>query len=484
MFAGIDLGSTNTKCSLYSNDLKLLASAATPIRYSGEGGIVEFDGEQYVAELTELIGKAREMAGGGEIDAIAFTGQAESLVVLGKDGKPLCPVMSWMDTRSEQEVAEISAAFDPKLVEKLTGQTAVTSSWPASKILWLSRHEEKLFAAADKYLMLKDYVVYALTGKLLGDMSIATFTGYFDIYGKKYWPEMMSFCGIRADQLPELAEPLTVAGPMKAELCKKLGLAKAPLINVGTLDHFAGMIGTGNLTSGQVTLSTGTVMALAVRCQEPVDRNSGIATHYGFVPDSYVMLAVAESGGVSLEWFRKTCMGTMGYGEMNEALTDHGEDELLFLPYLVGANAPEFDPRATGVFYGLSSSVKTEEMAHAVMEGVSFVLRKNCEAMAAKGTVPSSIIATGGGSKSPIWCQLQADITGLPVRVPQEPDAAVLGAAMIAAVSAGRFASLEAAAKDCVAMKAEYLPGRKEYFDRKYKKFTALYEACLAIKDI
>ena len=203
--------------------------------------------------------------------------------------------------------------------------------------------------------------------------------------------------------------------------------------------------------------------------------------HYGFLPDTHVMLPVAESGGVSLEWFRRSCMGTTDYDTMNAELLKRQPNELLFLPYLVGTNSPEFDTDATGVFWGLRQEHDAIDMAGAVMEGVAFVLRKNCDYIAKNGVKPEAIVATGGGAKSPVWCQLQADITGLPVLIPAEKEAACLGAAMIAAVSDGRWNGYEAAVSDCVSMLHQYDPKPTERTERKYRRFCALYEDALRI---
>jgi sugar (pentulose or hexulose) kinase len=358
----------------------------------------------------------------------------------------------------------------------------VIPTWPATKILWLQHNRKDIFDRAKTYMLLKDYVVYALTGQMQADMSIATFSFYFDIYKKQYWQEMLSAIGITESQLPKLCEPCTVGGNLLEAVAAELGLKDTCPVNVGTLDHFAGMIGTGNLTAGGITLSTGTVMAMGVMCQGQPPK--GVAMHYGFLPDTHVMLPVAESGGVSLEWFRRTCTDNMDYGEMNAVLAQRENTQLLFLPYLVGTNAPEFDADATGVFWGLRQEHDAYDMARAVMEGVAFVLRKNCQHIAGQGLKLTGIVATGGGAKSPIWCKLQADITGLPVHIPAEKEAACLGAAMIAAVSGGKFADLADAAKSCVAFAHTYEPEKQELLEQKYKRFCALYEASLQIAKI
>jgi xylulokinase len=388
--------------------------------------------------------------------------------------------ISWMDERSTEECAQLEKQFPPELCEAVTGQMAVLPTWPATKIAWLRKRRPEVYENAVTYMLLKDYVVYYLTGVKLSDMSIATFSFYFDIYNKCYWKAMLDAIGISESQLPKLCEPCTVAGNLLPRISEKLGLDGTTRVNVGTLDHFAGMIGTGNITPGGITLSTGTVMAIATMCSTPAPKSCGCAMHYGFLPDTHVMLPVAESGGVSLEWFRRSCMN-VGYDVMNETLAKRGPNELLFLPYLVGTNAPEFDAEANGVFWGLRQEHDAIDMAGAVMEGVSFVLRKNCEHIAAKGVKLERIIATGGGAKSPIWCQMQADITGLPVSIPKEKEAACLGAALIAAVSDERFASYEEAVHTCVELLYSYEPHPSDRLERKYRRFCALYQAALEI---
>ncbi len=484
MYIGVDLGSTNIKAAIYDKEMKLVDRQSLPVDYIRENGFVEFDGERYFAELMRLLGKMLAENSVSSVEEIAFTGQAESLVVLDGQGKPLMNVISWMDERSSAQCSALAEKFSPELCEAVTGQSAVLPTWPATKILWLKENCPELYEKADCYMLLKDYIVYCLTGVKAADMSIATFSFYFDIYKKCYWQEMLSAIGIREDQLPPLCEPCSVAGTLLPEVANALTITARTRVNVGTLDHFAGMIGTGNVAPGGITLSTGTVMALATMAAEDTPKNSGIAMHYGFLPDTRVMLPVAESGGVSLEWFRSSCMGTTDYDTMNRELAQRKPNELLFLPYIVGTNAPEFDSEATGVFWGLRQEHDGVDMAGAVMEGVSFVLRKNCDHIRANGVSPTAIIATGGGSKSPVWCQMQADITGIPVYIPAEKEAACLGAAMIAAVSSGSFESYGQAGEKCVSFVRSHTPNPTEFLEKKYRRFCALYGASLQIAGI
>lgn len=481
-YIGVDLGTTNIKAAIYTEEMKLIDRQSFPVEYSREGGFVEFDADRYCRNITALIGSMIEKNGVADVSQIILTGQAESLVTLDRDGKTLMNAISWMDERSTEECGELAAQFSREEIEATTGQMAVLPTWPATKILWLKRHRPEIYGNAATYLLLKDFIVYRLTGAMQSDMSIATFSFYFDIYEKKYWQKMLHTIGVREEQLPPLAEPCTVAGSLTAEAAAQMHLTTATRVNVGTLDHFTGMVGTGNVAVGGMTLSTGTVMALTTMAAEPCPRNSGIAMHYGFLPDTHIMLPVAESGGASLEWFRRTCMGDVSYDRMNEELRKRDlPNALIFLPFLVGTNSPEFDADACGVFYGLRQENDVYDMACAVMEGVAFLLRKNCDHIRAKGTEISRIIATGGGAKSPVWCQLQADITGLPVVIPKEKEAACLGAAIIGAVSDGVFGSYEEAAGKVVSFEKRYEPANHGRYEKKYEKYCALYDAMLRV---
>ncbi|HWR23749.1 MAG TPA: FGGY family carbohydrate kinase [Feifaniaceae bacterium] len=486
LFIGVDLGSTNIKAALYDGAFKCLHMESAAVSYVRENGCVEFDADAYVSDLIGILHRlaASGAADGRSISGITFTGQAESLVVLDGGGNPLMNAISWMDERSEEECGLLEKRFPPAACYAHTGQPAVLPTWPATKILWLRRHRPDLYAAAAHYVLLKDFVVYRLTGSLLADCSIATFTFYFDIYERRYWAEMLEFIGVRENQLPPLAEPCASAGRLKKDAARAIGVGEGTTVNIGTLDHFAGMVGTGNVHAGCMSLSTGTVMGLSAIAALPVRQDTGIPMHYGFLPGSYVMLPVAESGGISLEWFRQTCMAGVSYDELNAALDGRAPSELIFLPYIVGTNAPEFDRDACGVFFGLRSKHDAFDLALAVMEGVAHLLKKNCDRIRAGGTPIERIIATGGGAKSPVWCQMQADITGIPVHIPAEKEAACLGAAMIGAVAAGEYCSYDDAAAAAVRMERCFLPSPDAQYARKHRQFLALYSAMIDVQRI
>jgi len=481
MYIGIDLGSTNIKAALYDEKMELKDRRSIPVSYIRENNFVEFDAVEYSGNLIKLLSEMLKENKVTSVSEIAFTGQAESLIVLDENDTPLINAISWMDERCVEECKELQKVFTKEECESVTGQQAVLPAWPATKILWLKKNRPEIYNNARTYMLLKDYVVFYMTGKKVSDMSIATFSFYFDIYKKCYWKKMLDAVGITEQQLPPLAEPCTVAGEIKGELMDTLGISGSAKVNIGTLDHFAGMIGTGNTTEGKITLSTGTVMAMATFSKEPAQDVKGIAMHYGYLPDTHIMLSVAESGGVSLEWFKKTCMKEISFKEIDDVTRERKRNRILFLPYLIGTNSPEFDSRATGVFWGLRQEHDAYDMAYAVMEGVGFLLKKNCEYIEKNDTPVKSIIATGGGSKSDVWCQLQADITGLPILIPKEKEAACLGAAIIAAVSDGKIESFEKAA-ELIEFERIFEPSVDESLNEKYEQFNSLYEFSCNLK--
>jgi xylulokinase len=483
-YIGIDLGSTNIKAGLYGmgNGLERIALLGCPLEYKREGRIVEFNADAVFDTVLNLLcelGKTvveKNLA----IREITLTGQAESLILLGADGKPLRPAISWMDERSGAECREIAAAVTSEEYYCITGQKGVYPTWPATKILHLTRNESGVIAKTKTFVLLKDYIAYRLSGRLAADKSIATFSSYFDIHKGEYWKKMMDICGIREEQLPPLVEPLSVLGELSANPALGPAFAGA-LVNTGTLDHFAGMIGNGIVTPGALSESTGTVLGMSALVKLPLSGKETAALHYGPFPGTMVLLPVVESGGVCLEWFKGRFFPELSFAELDERIAKCRCEKLLFLPYLTGVNAPEYDRDVCGVFFGLRSEITAEEMARAVMEGAALILDKNLVYMRRGGLEFTHIVSTGGAAKSDLWSQIKADICGVEIRIPLESEAACFGAGIIGAVHCGEFAGYEDAAKKCVRISKRFFPTEDPAVisSRKTKKagFAALYEA-------
>jgi sugar (pentulose or hexulose) kinase len=476
----IDLGTTNIKAAGYTSHAQMLCLFSHPVKYERDGVFVEFDAERYFDEIVSLIKQCQESEAfkSNSPVQIVLTGQAESLVILGRDGRPARKGISWLDMRTAKECEDLKKLFPPELSYPVTGQPEIIPTWPLTKILWVKRNEPAIFASAAHFLLLKDYIQYRLTGVMCGEHSIYPFSHYFDVTKKEYWEAPLAYCGVSKTQLPELTPPCSVVGNVLPALCRCTGLPEKSFVNAGTLDHFAGMIGTGNLKEGTISESAGTVSSIATFVSVPAFGAEKIPAYCGPFPESYIYLPVCESGGISLEWFAGQIMGGESFPSIDiEAAKRNTHTPLTFLPYLTGVNPPEFDPDATGVFFGLRAGHDKYDMALAIMTGVACLLRKNIDYFRKSGIHVDSIISTGGGAKSALWSQIKADITGIPVVVPRNEEAPCLGAAVIGAVTTGAFASYESAVQSCVSMKNKYLPGEnRTVFEAQYRLFLSVYD--------
>lgn len=476
-FLTIDLGTTNIKVGCYNSTLDQLSMQSVAVNYHRDGSKVEFDPEEYFTGILTAMKNCIRIARISEISRIVLTGQAESLVLLDASGCPVRDAISWLDNRSGQQSAELSGIFDSDECYKITGQVKILTTWPITKMLWLKQNESESFLRTDKYLLLKDYVVFKLTGQMVGEYSIYNFSYYFDVVKKEYWNEILDYVGIKRQQLPPLVEPCTDIATIMSGLAMELSINDTALVNIGTLDHFAGMIGTGNIRPGIVSESTGTVMSVATMIEAPPAVDFPVSFHYGPFKDSYVLLSTCESGGISLEWFKNEFLKNFTYKDLDRKWAEMSIDNsILFLPYLNGANAPDFDENAKGVFYGLNVIHDKYDMSFAIMEGVAHLLANNMEFFEKIGVNSNVVFSTGGGSRSDIWLQLKSDITNKQVFVPQNEEAASTGCAIIGLVSAGVYPSYEEAIGECIKITKSFQPQNTAVARKKHELYNLLLE--------
>jgi len=478
----IDLGTTNIKVSIYDQKLCSIITLAKNVHYDRSGDFVEFDCEQYFNAIYGLISEAA--ASGYEfnqqlIAQIVLTGQAESLIMLNQEGNPVHPAISWLDMRSRKECDELSGAFDPDLCYRTTGQPALIPTWPITKMLWMQRNKPDVFDRTAMYLLLKDYIIYRLCGQVMGDYSIYSFSHYYNITEKCYWEEILSYCGIKLSQLPPVHPSGTIAGALLADLADtSIGLTTDTKINIGTLDHFAGMIGTGNVQEGLISESAGTVLSIATLIRNPLFDDSRLPLNCGPFPNTYVLLPVCESGGFSLEWFKNEFLKDVSFKDIDNTIKERSDKvPPIFLPYLTGVNAPDFNEHASGVFFGIRATHDKYDFALAVMQGVACLLKKNIDYMENSGIKVTKIISTGGGAKSPLWTQIKSDITNQIIEIPENEEAPSLGAAMMGAVSEQYFADYPEAVSQCISIKTSYLPADHSKFQKTYQIFNQLYDS-------
>ncbi len=476
----IDLGTTEVKFSLYNSRLEEICKHSIKYRLDISSKFIEFDAEGYwhtcKKGVRDLLSKSK--INSKKVASISLSSQAETLVVLDRSGKPLRKAISWLDSRSTNECKILKENFNVDDGYNITGQPDIVTTWPITKMLWIKRNEKDKFAKVYKYLLLKDYIIYKFTGKFISEYTVYNFSYYLDIINKKYWEDILKFIGISTSQLPKLIEPGEIAGGLLDENIKEFNFSSDIHLNVGALDQMAGMIGVGNIKEGIVSETTGTVLAICTTVNKPLVNKYRIPCHYNAVKNTYILLSICESGGISLEWFKNNFYNDKNYDYINDEIEriPRGSNGLIFLPYLTGVNSPELDPNAKGVFYGINISHKKAHFARSIMEGIAYLIRKNLDYLKKLGINTDKIISLGGGSKSDVWNQIKADVIGKDIIVTGEDEPTSLGTAILAAVKLGIYKDLSNAVSNLVEIRKVYNPCNDQVYKRQYKLFLGLYK--------
>ena len=499
---GIDVGTTSLKIAVFDSAGKRL-SAAT-IEYdllTPSANIVEVPCHVYLDAIRSGLDTMRKQDGIDtyEIGCVVFSVQGETLCFLGESGQPLRNAIVWMDNRAAKQAKAMREHFGDDLCYKTTGQVSFEACWPAPKIQWVRENEPEIFNKTRHFLLLEDYVINCLTGRYVSEGSLLTSTLYWDISTKRYWPEMLSYLGINESQLPEIMESGEVVGTILPEMAESLGLSRDAAICTGCLDQAAGAIGVGNIRPGLFSENIGAALAVCVPTKElTYDPARQMPVHYFALPDTY-MMHTFTTGGMCLRWFRDgfcrmeldvaQMIGDDAYDVMSKevALVPAGSEGLLCLPHLQGSMAPDVNLNAKGVFYGMTLAHKKSHFIRSIMESIGYIITRNLEAIDDMGLPVDEIRSMGGGSKSDLWNQIKADITGKRLTLCQSTqDAACLGAAILAGAACGIFSSVEEACERMVRVKRVYEPNMQAnaLYRRQYEKYKRLFDAVSVVYEM
>ncbi|WP_051845283.1 xylulokinase [Streptomyces sp. NRRL S-813] len=490
----IDLGTTAVKCALYDTTGHQVADAAREYQLGTPGpDRVELDVETYWAAIRNCLADVWRRAGArrGEVRALALSAQGETLVPVDRTATALRPAIVWLDNRATDESAHLAQRFSSKDLYETTGQPQMLAAWPAAKILWLTRHEPRTAERTHRYLLIEDYVLARLTGEYVTEGSLATSTCYWNFRTKKWWPEMLEAIGISQSQLPDIVEPGAPVGRVLPQIADELGLDRSTLVCAGALDQACGAIGGGNTAPGEFSENTGAAVAICSTLDAPrLDPQAAVPVHYHGIPDTY-MFHTFSGGGIVLKWFRDAFCepqsqlaaraGRAAYDVLGDlaATVPAGADGLLVLPHLQGAMAPENNEDARGALVGLTLQHTRAHVVRAIMESIAFVVRRNIDVFTSAGVAIREIRALGGGSRSGIWKQIEADVTGRPVVTTAEPNAAALGAAILAGVGAGEWATIDQGVDATVRVATTYEPqaAAAAVYEERYAQYVAAYDA-------
>ena len=464
---GIDIGTTSLKGCVFDENGVEVACSQKAYTLITEGEYVEFKPEEYFRLFEEAY---NELSSQYKFDSFAIDTQGETIIFLDKNGQPLMNAIVWLDNRAEKEAKEIEEHFGLKKIYETTGQTESPAGYPAPKILWLKRNKPEIFEKVDKIVLLEDYLLYRITGKFVCERSLYSSTLYLDVVTGEYWKEMLDFIGIDESYLPALYE----SGEMVGEY-------KGATVSTGALDQIAGFFGAGIIQEGMVSEMTGTALAVCAlsKTLPPYYEGIKVPAHY-VTKGRYCLLMWAPTAGMVMEWFKKNIFFDGNYDELNNQAAEIplGSEGLVIAPNMCGSVMPNNDSNLRGGVYGIELKHTRGHFARAIMEGISCLLRQFLEHI----NIPvERIISMGGGAKSPLWCQIKADITGKKITTLVNKETGCLGTSILARVGAGFYSDIDSAINNLVKQSAEFNPkADKQSADKVYERFIALDKLLLS----
>jgi xylulokinase len=443
-YLGIDVGGTGAKVGVVDGEGHLLGFAHRPYRPRlTEDGHVEILIETIYSATREAALSAIGESG-TRVAALCVVSQGETFVSLNHRDEPLHPAIVWYDARASGQADRLRKSLQAAPLTEPMPVVAPTFSAP--KIMWLREHFPELMAQAKRYLLLPDYLVYRLTGRAVTDPSTAASTGLYAHDAADYCAAALAATGISKEALAEIQKPGQPIARVLENSAKEWGLGAETLVVTGTNDQFAGALGAGNYRAGIVSVTTGTCLDLITLTEKlPQPMPPGLLGGRFPIPQYQYAEAFAKTAGVVLEWFKQELSPGKSLRDMDEMASKvpMGSHGLIMLPHFDGMNSPVPNPEARGAFLNLSLHHTRADMYRATLEALGYTLNENLELFRRSGFDIQSVRSIGGVAKSDFWLQLTADITGLPIEKPMIVEAAVLGAAMIAAVGCGALSSLQ-----------------------------------------
>jgi xylulokinase len=402
-------------------------------------------------------------------------------VLLDERGDVLRPALLWCDQRTEKQCFEITERIGAERLIRLVCNRAVTG-FTLPKLLWVRENEPEIWRKVRSVLLPKDYVRLCLTGDKASDVADASGTLLFDVQNRRWSNEILDAMEINRELLPEVFESIEITGRVSKSGAEATGLLEGTPVVAGAGDNAAGAIGMGLVKAGIVGATIGTSGVVFVVTDRPTfDLEGRVHTLCHAIPNRWHMTGVTLGAGLSLKWFRDNFGGGKSFLELdNEASTvAPGSDGALWLPYLMGERTPYLDPRARAAFVGLTASHTRSHLTRAVMEGVAFSLRDSFEIFRDLGTPINSIRLGGGGARSKLWQQVQADVYGRTVETIEADEGAAFGAAILAGVGVGAWDSVDHACESIIRTSGHIEPdaAATEVLNRNYEIYKQLYPA-------
>lgn len=410
-----------------------------------------------------------------DVAAVGLTGQMHGAVLLDRADEVLRPAILWNDQRTSAECDIIRRVVGPERLVSITGNDALTG-FTAPKLVWVRKHEPEIWSRLAHVLLPKDYVRLQLTGEYAVDKADGAGTILFDLAARDWSPDILAALDIDPAWMPRTWEGPQVTGTVTDRGAAATGLRSGTLVVAGGGDQAANAVGVGVVSEGAVALSLGTSGVVFAATSRPlVEPRGRVHAFCHALPGRWHMMSVMLSAAGSLRWLRDAVAPDVEFADLVAASADvpAGSAGLWFLPYLTGERSPHPDPYARGAFIGLTLAHDRRHLVRAVLEGVAFGLRDGLDLMIEAGVPrPDQIRASGGGTASPLWRQILADVLGAEIATVETTEGAAYGAGLLAVVGAGWHESVEAATAALVTPTLAAAPGQDA---RRYAEAHAIY---------
>jgi xylulokinase len=481
MYLGLDLGTSELKAVILAPDHRIVAQASAPLSARNPRPLwSEQDPADWVEALAAVCDKLaaahpQDMAA---VRGIGLAGQMHGAVLLDGADQVLRPAILWNDGRSAAQCRALDAAMPS--APAVTGNYAMPG-FTAPKLLWVREHEPEIFAQVRTVLLPKDYLRLVLSGDKVTDCSDASGTFWFDIAARGWSPAMLAAGGMEVRQMPRVIEGSAASGTLRASWARRWGMRDSVVIAGGGGDNAASAVGMGIVAAGQgiVSLGTSGVIFLVSNGFAP-NPPAAIHAFCHALAGTWHQMSVMLSAASCLRWVTNLT-GRGSEAELLAEVETMGPDERavapVFLPYLSGERTPHNDPAAQAGFVGLTRRHGPAALGYAVIEGVGFGLRDGLASLAGAGGAPAELLLAGGGSRSPVWSQLLADILGLPLVLAEGSETAgARGAARLAWLADGGDMA-QACAAPVVVRRISPGAGQTAALDRRFATFRAAYPA-------
>lgn len=482
LYIGIDLGTSASKFLLVDEVGRVLNTVTKeyPLSFPRPGWSEQDPAHWWqacLAGVPELLAgfDAKQVAG------IGVGGQMHGLVALDAAGNVLRPAILWNDGRTAAQVDYLNETVGNDKLSAWTGNIAF-AGFTAPKLLWMRQNEPDLFARIAKILLPKDYLVYRLTGVHATDYSDASGTLLLDVAHKRWSSEMLDLCGVTEAQMPTLFDSWQPVGTLTAAAATALGLPTDVVVCAGAGDNAAAAIGTGTVGEGRCNISLGTSGTVFISSEQfRVDPHNALHA-FAHADGGFHLMGCMLSAASCNKWWMEDILHDGDYAAAQEAIVPEklGRSHVFYLPYLMGERSPINDTNARAVFLGMTMDTTRADMTQAMLEGVAFALRDSVEVARSLGLDISRSTLCGGGSRSPLWRTILANVLGIPLDLPATEQGPGYGAALLALVACGRYRNVAEVSRAMLHIKATVQPDPEltALYDARYAEFKQIYPAC------